>query len=39
MSYNISNKKIKKLGFNPQKSIKNEIFKTMNLFNFKNLKN
>ena len=39
MSYNISNKKIKKLGFNPQKSIKNEIFKTINLFNFKNLKN
>ena len=39
MTYNISNKKIKKLGFKPQRSIKNEIFKTMKLFNFENLKN
>lgn len=39
MTYNISNRKIKKLGFKPQKTIKNEIFKTLKLFNFENLKN
>tara|TARA_B100000029_G_scaffold302857_1_gene295667 strand:+ start:637 stop:1581 length:945 start_codon:yes stop_codon:yes gene_type:complete len=39
MSYNISNKKIKNLGFKPQTSIKQQIFKTINLFNYQNLKN
>ena len=39
MTYKISNKKLKKIGFVPQKNLRNEIIKTLNLFNFHNEKN
>ena len=36
MSYSVSNNKIRKLGFVPEKNIKKLIFKTLNLFNIDN---
>lgn len=39
LSYNVSNEKIKKLGFKPSNQIRKEIFKTLKLFNFENKKN
>ena len=38
LSYNVSNEKIKKLGFKPSNQIRKEIFKTLKLFNFENKK-
>ena len=39
LSYNVSNEKIKKLGFKPSNQIRKEIFKTLKLFNLQNKKN
>ena len=37
LSYKVSNKKISKLGFKPHNTIKNEIFETLKILNFKNI--
>ncbi len=38
LSYNVSCVKAKNIGFNPKKKIKQEIFKTLKLFEFSNIK-
>ena len=38
LSYRVSNSKLLQIGFKSNDSIKKEIFDTLKLFNFKNLK-